>query len=107
MALSNEDKADVARSMGKALANKVSKVTRDKYGPLTMSLSDNDPHINKPKKTGAFKTSYGTAGGGSYGYKSKAEKNRIHPEMKSARKAYNDARAADGLSRKRGAFGIK
>lgn len=30
MALSNEDKKDVQGAMGKALANKVSKVTRDK-----------------------------------------------------------------------------
>lgn len=30
MALNKEDKADVSRSMGKALANKVSKVTKDK-----------------------------------------------------------------------------
>ena len=29
MALNNEDKADVRKHMGKALANKVSKVTRD------------------------------------------------------------------------------
>lgn len=29
MALSNEDKKDVSRAMGKALANKVSKATRD------------------------------------------------------------------------------
>jgi hypothetical protein len=30
MALNNEDKKDVQKHMGKALANKVSKVTRDK-----------------------------------------------------------------------------
>lgn len=30
MALSHEDKKDVQKHMGKALANKVSKVTRDK-----------------------------------------------------------------------------
>ena len=29
MSLNKEDKADVSRSMGKALANKVSKATRD------------------------------------------------------------------------------
>lgn len=33
MALSNEDKGDVKKAMGAAMANKVSKVTRDKkYG---------------------------------------------------------------------------
>lgn len=31
MALNNEDKKDVAKHMGKALANKVSKVTKDSY----------------------------------------------------------------------------
>jgi hypothetical protein len=31
MALSKEDKGDVKHAMGKALANKVSKVTRDRY----------------------------------------------------------------------------
>ena len=74
MALNKEDKKDVSNAYGKALANKVSKVTkdkpkRDKYGPLTMSLDDKDPHINKPRKTGRFKTSYGYAGGSNYGDK--------------------------------------
>jgi len=31
MALNNEDKKDVQKHMGKALANKVSKVTKDKH----------------------------------------------------------------------------
>jgi len=31
MALSREDKGDVKNALGKALANKVSKVTRDKF----------------------------------------------------------------------------
>lgn len=65
--ISKEDKADVSRAMGKALANKVSKVTND-------------------SKMTAFK--------------------RSNPEMKAARKGYNDARAADGLSKHRGTFSI-
>lgn len=33
MALSNEDKKDVSTSYGKALANKISKVTKDRKPP--------------------------------------------------------------------------
>jgi hypothetical protein len=35
MSLNKEDKKDVAKHMGKALANKVSEVTRDKFGSVT------------------------------------------------------------------------
>lgn len=65
--ISPEDKKDVKNHLGKALANKVSKVTND-------------------SKMTAFK--------------------RSNPEMKAARKGYNDARAADGLSKHRGTFSI-
>ena len=57
MALSSEDKGDIKGAMGKAMANKVAGVTRDKL-------------------TRKFNTSYGTMGGGGYGYKSKAEQTR-------------------------------
>lgn len=62
MSLTPEDKADVKRSLGKRVANKVSKVTRD---------GEYDFHHSKK-----FKTAYGTAGGGGYGYKSAAEAKR-------------------------------
>jgi hypothetical protein len=44
MSLNKEDKADVSRSMGKALANKVSKVTKD-YGVKT-NYPKRDIHVN-------------------------------------------------------------
>jgi len=76
MALNKEDKADVSRSMGKALANKVSKVTRDKnYGGIGKErvgkTDDKGWQIETPKKAKnpRFKTSYGYAGGKMYGDK--------------------------------------
>lgn len=39
MALNNEDKKDVQKHMGKALANKVSKVTRDKANHRGIELA--------------------------------------------------------------------
>jgi hypothetical protein len=49
MALNKEDKKDVAGAMGKALANKVSKVTRDSgYSSKTIDISH---IINKKRKT--------------------------------------------------------
>lgn len=52
MALSNEDKKDVAGAMGKAMANKVSKVTRDKDGYYKGKLkapSGKEFEITKPR----------------------------------------------------------
>lgn len=45
MALSREDKADVKGALGKALANKVSKVTKDKN--KKMHWGDKMSHIKK------------------------------------------------------------
>lgn len=60
MALTPEDKSDVSRSMGKALANRVSKVTKDSkwHGPRgtigkTLAYNKSD----SPEMTG-FKRSY-------------------------------------------------
>lgn len=47
MALNNEDKRDVAKHMGKALANKVAKVTRDKKSYIT-APSGRKFEITKP-----------------------------------------------------------
>jgi len=75
MALSNEDKKDVAGAMGKALANKVSKVTRDGYGGTGkkwFGKTDEKGHVvDTPKKAKnpRFRTSYGWAGGKMYGDK--------------------------------------
>lgn len=51
MALNSEDKADVKGAMGKAIANKVSKVTKDKNRPKVGSAE----HYNawKAKHSGA------------------------------------------------------
>ena len=64
MALSNEDKGDIKKHMGKALANKVSKVTNDSYmkrwsenktdKPQSASLKKwlaQDKKVAKPKRT--------------------------------------------------------
>ena len=40
MSINNEDKKDVAKHMGKALANKVSKVTKDSRKVPVRSISD-------------------------------------------------------------------
>jgi len=62
MALSKEDKADVARSMGKALANKVSKVTKD--GGVKVGIKPK--FAEKLFKRGALKEGMGE---GEYRYK--------------------------------------
>lgn len=76
MAISNEDKKDVKNHFGKALANKVSTVTRDKnYGGIGKErvgkTDDKGWQIETPKKAKnpRFKTSYGYAGGKMYGDK--------------------------------------
>jgi hypothetical protein len=150
MALSNEDHKDIKTHLGKALANKVSKVTDDskmkrkmypegglgkdktesysnirrsvtnyrpegereerihshmrenfrKLGPTVRSIARHEDKLSK-KESSPESSKYAIRS------KKISEFNRTNPEMKSARKGYNDARAADGLSRKRGAFGIK
>lgn len=62
MALSHEDKKDVKGAMGKALANKVDKVTHDNYGDYP--LGDEKTYQNRKK--------YGSA---------------VHPNSSAARKA--------------------
>lgn len=118
MALSNEDHKDVKNHLGKALANKVSKVTRDKNHPQAYSI--NGREVNKSQwdmwhhqksivEANQKRMKENSPESSKYAIRAKKiqEFNRTNPEMKSARKGYNDARAADGLSRKRGAFGIK
>jgi hypothetical protein len=72
MALNNEDKKDVAKHMGKALANKVSKVTKDgKYGsnkkPSTINYGTSKAHGK------AWTKMYKSAGSKTSGYNSKEE----------------------------------
>lgn len=86
MAISKEDKKDVQKHMGKALANKVSKVTRDKpkrgnYSIFRKEVGGGETRIkhnlshkemhhelkNNPEYRGTDK--YGFAGGRTYGKK--------------------------------------
>ena len=70
MALSNEDKKDVQGAMGKAIANKVSKVTRDRDGYYKGKLkapSGKEFEITKPR-------SNPFGGGGSWNYGASASK---------------------------------
>lgn len=53
MALSREDKADVKGAMGKAIANKVSKVTRDHSPTLKSVLSGKYDRFNRKGSTPA------------------------------------------------------
>lgn len=76
MALSPEDKGDVKKAFGKALANKVSKVTKDKnYGGIgkeRVGKTDDKGwqiETKKKPKNPRFRTSYGYAGGKMYGDK--------------------------------------
>jgi len=53
MALNKEDKADVSRSMGKALANKVSKVTNDRRQAAQEKLKairESKPRVSNMRK---------------------------------------------------------
>lgn len=70
MALNNEDKKDVSNAMGKALANKVSKVTKDRFSKVGKT-DDKGWQIETKKKpkNPQFRTSYGYAGGKMYGDK--------------------------------------
>lgn len=79
MALTPEDKKDVKTHLGKALANKVSKVTRD-GSAKSKAIEGRSPEFR--------------------------EFNRTSPELKAARKGYNDARRGWKQKPKRGAFYI-
>lgn len=53
MALNKEDKADVRGAMGKALANKVSKVTQDRRAEVQKKLKANrdaKPRVSSMRK---------------------------------------------------------
>jgi len=60
MALSNEDHKDVKGALGKAMANKISKVTRD-YGKSDTSLSGKKWNAHDPKGDAKFKSGFEAA----------------------------------------------
>lgn len=107
MALSNEDKKDISKAMGKALAKKVAKVTRDKvHDPFS---GRNVPVKRAKVKMGGTTTRNGEPHevGMSKEWKRRfGEFKRKSPELKEARKGYNEQLKRDGRPTKRGAFGL-
>lgn len=63
MALSKEDHGDVKNALGKAVANKISKVTRDKTGPYSKGseLTSKAWNAHDPKGDAKFKSGFEAA----------------------------------------------
>ena len=72
MALSREDKADVKGAMGKALANKVSRVTKDRFSEKQNPLKGVKVASGKPFKMEALMKAKRTG--------SKDEDGRLRPD---------------------------
>lgn len=64
MALTPEDKADVKGAMGKAIANKVAKVTRDRVGKDDLSKRMHPKNLDLVRRQAEIKNKYtrGSAG---------------------------------------------
>jgi len=97
MALSREDKADVKGAMGKAIANKVAKVTNDSYKPSKKSWMDGlDKTKYSPEKIARWKADERRAKSDMVRLQANPFKN--HPDTSPARMAYRDTQNAKEIA---------
>ena len=99
MALNNEDKKDIKTHMGKALANKVSKVTRDKNHSWAVKEKTGRVQVLSKDKKGTISSRIGTP----KEYKSlpRSEDEKYERWTAEQRSPERFRRAAKGLAQKK------